>query len=240
MAIAEKNSDAEPRLRPKITIPTDFSTAILFGHADGDGHLAAEQSRDWLIQREFSVTTVVSSATRNYRFWEKLREFDLTDYQLVVTVDLAFRFKAPSESLGHLLSVSDSHPEKQFVIVDHHPIVVPSRPRENLQLIEVKDPYECCLGEPNPELMEVAALCDGAPTAVAPTALLTKRALGVKRAAADFRGVAGDQLLMLIRERRWEFFEQLADEDREMHRTVRGIRRTSSPTSPLLEYARNL
>lgn len=227
-------------MSPTIALPTDFSTAILFGHADGDGHLAAEQSRDWLIQRGFSVTTVVSPATRNYRFWEKLHEIDLSGYQLVVTVNLAFKFKAPSESLSHLLSVSDSHLERQFIVVDHHPLVVPAKPRKNVQLIEVKDPYDCCLGEPSPELMKVAALCDGAPTAVTPTPLLTKRALGVKRAAADFRGVAGDQLLMLIRELRWDFFEQLADEDREMHRTARGIRRTSNRTSPLLEYARNL
>ena len=87
--------------------------------------------------------------------------------------------------------------------------------------------------------MQVAALCDGSPTTVAPTPLLRRRALGVKRAAADVSGVAGDGLLELIRERRWDFFEALAEEDHEMHRSARGIRRSASKTSPLLEYARS-
>ena len=240
MAIAETNPTTRPCLKPEIRLPECLSSAILFGHADADGHLAAEQSRDWLVKRGVSVETVVSSETRNYRFWEKLPKFDLSSYGMVVVVDIAFKFRDPNDSLARLLAVSDQQQHKEFVVIDHHPLALPQEPRQNVQLIEVKDPYDCCLGEPDPELMQVAALCDGAPTAVRPTPLLKRRALGVKRAAADVRGVAGSQLLQLIRERRWEFFEALAQEDREMHRSSRGFRNRLTEPSPLLEFARSL
>ena len=180
----------------------------------------------------------MSAETRNYHFWGKLQKFDLTPYNLVVIVDIAFRFRDPTESLERLLTVADQNQHKQFVAIDHHPFVHPEEPRRNVFLIEVDDPYDCCLGEPDPELMQVAALCDGAPTSIAPTRLLKRRALGVKRAAADVRGIAGETLLRLIRLRRWDFFEALADEDKEMHRSARGMRRHASKASPLLEYAR--
>ena len=227
-------------MKPDIALPKNLSSAILFGHADADGHLAAEQSRDWLVQRGVSVNTVVSAETRNYRFWEKLPNFDLSAYGMIVVVDIAFRFQDPNDSLARLLAVSDREPEKEFVVIDHHPLAPPEEVRQNVHLIEVNDPYDCCLGEPAPELMEVAALCDGAPTAVYPTPLLKRRALGVKRAAADRNGVAGHRLLKLISERRWDFFEALAEEDRDMHRSSRGIRNSSSTSSPLLDYARSL
>ena len=222
-----------------LSILTSLNSAIVFGHADADGHLAAEQTRDYLVDRGITVTTLVSSKTHNYRFWDKLPEFDLSDYELVVFVDIAFRFRDPSESLARLLNVSDRQALKQFIVIDHHPLVLPQNPRRNVLLLEVSDPYECCLGVPDSDLMQVAALCDGSPTTVAPTPLLRRRALGVKRAAADVGGVAGDGLLELIRERRWDFFEALADENHEMHRSARGIRRRSSQTSPLLEDARS-
>lgn len=215
-----------------------LDAAILFGHADADGHLAAEQTRDYLVTEGMSVSTVVSSKTQSFRFWEKLAEFDLSDYNVVVFVDIAFSFRNPEDSLARLLQVSDQQPQQQFIVIDHHPLAQPPSPRENLLLIEVDDPYDCCLGVPSPDLMEVAALCDGSPTAVAPTPRLRRRALGVKRAAADMKGIAGDGLLELIRERDWDFFEALADEDQQMHRSARGIRRASSETSPLLEYAK--
>ena len=219
-------------------MPESVDSAILFGHADADGHLATEQSRAWLAQRGISVTTVVSAATRNHSFWRKLPEFDLSDHGLVVTVDIAFKFRDPRDSLTRLLSVADRQPSKQFIVIDHHPLLRPPKHRQNVQLVEVSDPYHCCLGEPDPELMQVAALSDGGPTAVVPTPLLEKRALGVKRAAADTGGVTGDVLLELVRERRWDFFEALANESRSMHRSARGFRLLSNETSPLLEYAR--
>ena len=227
-------------MKPEIGIPESLSSVILFGHADADGHLAAEQSREWLVQRGLSVNTVVSSETRNYRFWEKLPEFDLSSYGMIVTVDIAFKFRDPDDSLARLLEVSDRQIHKHFVVIDHHRLVLPQVLRQNVQLIEVNDPYDCCLGEPDSELMQVAALCHETETAVQPTALLRKRVLGVKRAAADVGGVAGDRLLKLIRDRRWEFFEALSEEGREMHKSFRGVRNASSKFSPLLDYARSL
>lgn len=227
-------------MKPEIAIPEDLKSAILFGHADADGHLAAEQSRDWLVRRGMDVDVVVSSETWNYNFWKKLPHYELSRYGLVVVVDIAFRFRDPEESLSRLLSVADSEQHVKFVVIDHHPLLEPREPRENVQLVQVDDPYDCCLGEPNPELMQVAALCDGAPTFVQATETLKKRALGVKRAAADLHGVAGHRLLQLIRQRNWEFFEALSEEDSEMHRSTRGRRNSSSTSSPLLNYARNL
>ena len=239
MEIAETNSQAMTRLKSDLNIPTSLGPAIVFGHADADGHLAAEQTRDWLVRLGVDVTTIVSAETRNYRFWSKLPGFDLSNYGIVVFVDIAFDFKDRADSLARLLDVSDRHLQAQFIVVDHHPLARPRIPRQNVQLVEVVDPYDCCLGVPDSELMEVASLCDGAPTSVVPTPVLRKRALGVKRAAADTSGIAGDGLLQLIRERRWDFFEALADEDRQMHLSARGIRRSASTPSPLLEYARS-
>ena len=229
MALTQKDSTTRQDLRLEIGIPTSLSSAVVFGHADADGHLAAEQTRDYLLDRGITATTVVSSKTHNYRFWEKLPEFDLSDYELVVFVDIAFRFRDPSDSLARLMDISDQQAHKQFIVIDHHPLLLPQNPRKNVLLHEVSDPYECCLGAPDSDLMQVAALCDGSPTTVVPTPLLRRRALGVKRAAADVGGVAGDGLLKLIRERRWDFFEALADEDHEMHRSARGIRRPFQP-----------
>ena len=104
----------------------------------------------------------------------------------------------------------------------------------------MNDPFDCCLGEPDPELMKVAAICDGSPTKIIATPQLTRRALGMKRAAADVDGVAGNALLALIHDRQWDFFEALAEEDRTMHLSARGRRRRASKSSPLLEYARSL
>ena len=227
-------------MNSEIRLPSPLGSVILFGHADADGHLAAEQSRDWLVERGAKVTTVVSAETRNFRFWEKLPKFDLSGFTVVAFVDIAFRFRDPGDSLDRLLAVSDRQSQEHFIVIDHHPLVHPSSPRKNVQLVEVSDPYDCCFGSPNPELMQIAALCDGASTSVMPTPLLRKRALGVRRAAADLYGVAGNRLLELIRSRRWDFFEALAEEDQEMHRSARGIRRSSNAVSPLLEYARSL
>ena len=239
MALAKANPSAQRRSKSQVRLQESIRSAIIFGHADGDGHLAAVQTREWLGQRGISATTVVSSETRNYLFWGRLEKFDLANFDLIVFVDIAFRFRDPKHSLDRLLEVSDRQLDKQFIAIDHHPFVHPQSRRDNVRLVDVDDPYNCCLGPPNPELMEVAAICDGSPTTVTPTLKLEKRALGVKRAAADIDGVAGNRLLRLIEERRWDFFEALADEDRELHRSARGIRRRSNDASPLLEYARN-
>ncbi len=222
----------------ELQIPNFVRSAVIFGHADADGHLAAEYTREQLVKRGIQADVVVSPQTRDYRFWGKLSQFRLEYYELIVCIDIAFRFKSPEESLGHLLVVTDRYPDKHFIVVDHHPLLSPRERRNNVTIVEVSDPYECCLGVPDAEVMPVAALCDGSQTAIVPTKTLRRRALGVKRAAADVRGLAGSKLLELIRERRWDFFEALADEGAEMHRSARGFRRRCSEASPVLEEAR--
>ena len=240
MVLTETNPRTQPQSRSDFGIPESVDSAIVFGHADGDGHLAAVQTCEWLARKNVSATTVVSSATSNYLFWGRLHTFDLTGYDLIVIVDIAFRFRDPCESLSKLTDVSDQQPDKQFIAIDHHPFVRPQPPRRNVLFHDVTDPYDCCLGDPDPELMQVAAICDGGPTRVVPTRQLRKRALGVKRAAADVHGVAGEALLELIKQRQWALFESLADEDQRMHLSARGRRRRLSQASPLLDYARSL
>ena len=213
----------------------------MFGHSDADGHLAAQQTDENLESSGIEIgQVVVSPETSGYRFWGRsFTDWDLSPFGLVVVVDIAFRFRDPVESLTSVLAVVDDHPETEFVIVDHHPLPGPDLARGNLLLIEARSAYDCCVGTPSDELMVVAAICDGDADAVRPLVSDTqkKRADGVRRAAADVRGVAGSRLLTLLDRRRWDFFEDLADEPSEYHKRVRGRRTARSLTSPLLEKA---
>ena len=240
MDLTKTNSTSKTRKPVEVEFPPSVQNALIFGHRDADGHLATEQTRDYLVQSGLRVTTVVSPLTHNYRFWKRLPTIDLSSYELVVFVDIAFRFSNPGESLDCLLEVADSQPAKWFIAIDHHPMLHPKTSRDNVDLYEVSDPYDCCLGIPNPDLMALAALCDGSPTRIQRTPGLEKRARGIKRAAADVYGIAGEPLLGLIRQRKWEILEALADEDVAMHRNARGIRRAASQPSPLLQRAKSL
>ena len=215
------------------------SPAIVFGHADADGHLAAEQTRNNLEIAGVRVTKlVVGAETWNYNFWERsfLRQ-NFDEYKLVVAVDIAFNFRDPQKSLTAVLETVDCHPSTQFIIIDHHPLKLPETPRENLWMIEVNSPYRCCIGRPSDELMVLAALCDqsGNSRETKVSTNLRLRATGIRRAAADVHGVAGSGLLRLLRNRRWDFFDALGQEPSEYHQTARGRRRRSSPNSPLLD-----
>ena len=220
-----------------------MSSALIFGHADADGHLAAEQSRTNLEAEGIDVKEViVSPETSSYRFWQggfSARQF--ADDQLVVAVDIAFNFRNPNDSLETLVRTADRHPCTQFLVIDHHPLKKPSKARSNLTLVAVDKVYHCCVGRASDELMVPAAICDGAEKEVASRASpqLKRRAVGVSRAAADVGGVAGDRLLALLRCRRWDFFGALAQEPAMFHVTVRGRRTTRSLASPLLEAARS-
>ena len=219
--------------------PKDKSPALVFGHADADGHLAAEQTRINLEAAGIRVEKlIVGPQTRNYRFWERAfssQEFE--EFRLVVAVDIAFSFRNPSRSLEVVLQTVDTNPFTEFVLIDHHPLQHPEQPRSNLTLVEVDSAYGCCFGQPSDDLMVVAALCDGDKWAVRPLASskLKKRAIGVRRAAADCHGLAGSGLLTLLHNRRWEVFEALAEESPEFHMSARGRRRDCGPQSPVLE-----
>jgi hypothetical protein len=186
----------------------------------------------------FSVEVVISESTRNYTFWASLQSLDLQHYSHVVVVDIAFSFRHPGVSLNELLRVVDSNPTRHFAVVDHHPLLKPSRSRPNLQLVEVGSAYECCVGSPNWDLMFLAALCEKERfTRRVASDQEVQRALGVRRAAADRKGVAGQLLMDRLEHRDWSFFEALAEEPREYHRNVRGRRVGTSLPSPILETA---
>lgn len=213
----------------------------LFGHADGDGHLAVEQSRVNLREKGVvQIRSVVSAATTGARFWERsFRETDFTAFDLVVVVDIAFKFKDPSLSFRAVEETVNRFPRSRFMIIDHHPLPADGEIPANLTLIEASSPYECCFGRPSDELMVVAALCHGDEKAVDGkiNGQAHARALGVRRAAADTHGVAGDGLLGLLRKRDWGFFERLAAEPLHLHQTARGRRKLACPPSPLLNLA---
>ncbi len=219
-----------------------FRKAVVFGHADADGHIAAVQTRANLRKAIPKVDIVVTKDTINYRFWEKaFCDWPFAGYDLVVCVDIAFSFREPTRSLDALLDAAARHPAVQFVVVDHHKLQQPEARVPNLELIETDSVYDCCLGKPSPDLMVVAAICDGDSESVSDliTWKYQKRALGVRRAAADVSGLAGPQLLSLIENQSWDFFEDLAEEAPSLHRSARGRRINSLPSSPLLEAAKN-
>ena len=213
------------------------SPALVLGHADADGYLAAEQTRRNLTKANIRVSrVVVSRQTASFRFWEQsFPKMNLDEYHLVVSVDIAFSFKSPRDSLDAVIATCRSHPEILFIIIDHHPLLKPNRQPSNLRLIDVNSVYECCLGAPSSELMAVASICDGG-VVVSPKHVRRrhlKRALGLKRAVAD-SNLAGDRLLALLRQRRWRILEALAEEPPEFHKIVRGRRSSLGFASPLL------
>ncbi len=220
--------------RTQLLLP---SPALVFGHSDADGYLAAEQTRRNLKKAKVGVSrVVVSRETANYHFWEEsFSKMGFDEYRSVIAVDLAFSFKSPHESLQAVLTICRRYPATQFMIIDHHPLQTPRTPLANLSLISVKRVYDCCFGTPSDEFMAVASICDGG-VIVSPPYLRArhlKRALGLKRAVAD-ANLCGEKLLGLLRQRRWSFFEALAEEPPEFHRAFRGRRTSTSFASPLL------
>lgn len=216
------------------------SPALLFGHADADGHLATEQTRRNLKRAGVKVSQVViSPETASFRFWtDYFPRVDFVKHGLVVTVDLAFSFKNPRESLSAVVKTVRSNPSTQFIILDHHPLLNPNQMPANLRLVSVDRVYDCCLGIATDDFMAVASICDGGVIVSSGRAREShmKRAVGLRRAAAE-KQLNGDPLLRLLRQKKWSFFEALADEPAEYHRTVRGRRSSRGFASPLLQAA---
>ena len=88
--------------------------------------------------------------------------------------------------------------------------------------------------------MITASICDRDEAPVAN--FITRRhrlwARGVARAAADRENLAGEKLLRLLSDDRWDLLEQIADETPEHHRTVRGRRVRGLNVSDALATAR--
>ncbi len=215
--------------------------AIVFAHADGDGHLAAVQTMENLDKEGIEIIDVVvdPTATGSYRFWEQhFGICELGDADLVVVVDIMFNARNPISSYHALAARVAAEPDRQFVVIDHHPVSqLPASPH-NLDIRFVRSVYACCYGDPS-ELMLLAAICDHdeQPVKARLTDLHKKRAKGVKRAVTDYPGLAGKPTLKLIGDRAWAVFETLADEPAEFHRTMYGRRTKRDSQSPLLQVA---
>lgn len=216
---------------------------LIFGHADGDGHLSAVRSKQNVLSDGAASCDLVvePSLTQSYRFWERgFQDADLGAADLVIGVDIMLNFRNPVRSIDAIAARAVQEPGRQFVLIDHHPVEnLPSLP-ENVALYFTPTVFGCCYGPPD-ELMIIAAICDRDERPVEDLILPIHRhrALGISRAAVDFGGVSGPGLLGLIESKRWDVVEALADEPREAHRTVRGRRPKSVETSPALSNARD-
>lgn len=217
--------------------------ALVVGHADGDGHLAAEQSRRNLLSAGFARVDVLVDPriTAGHRFWDRyLGGLALGDADLIVFVDLMFSPSDPVASFEALSRRARSEPGRRFKVVDHHPVTdLPPTP-PNLSIEFTREVFRCCQGKPS-ELMLIASVCDRdeAPVEHLLSDHHRRMAVGVQRAAADRHGLAGRGLLRLLRQNRWDVLGQLADDASEFHRRVRGVRPQSLPPSAALEQARS-
>lgn len=213
---------------------------LLFAHSDGDGHLAAEQSRRNLIDAGMDVRLVVDpQTTRSWRFWtQHLAGVDFGDAETVYFVDIMFGPKDPLGSYHALCARARSEPERHFVFIDHHAVPgLPAAPR-NLEIRFVDSVYRCCVGAPS-ELMVVASICDAdeAPVRDQITEQHRRRARGLNRAVTERALLAGTPVLNLLKCGYWNALEQLAEEPAAYHRTMYGNRIEKEPSSPLLQMA---
>lgn len=218
-----------------------MTKAIVFGHADGDGHIAAVQSAENLSAENIDVQDIVvdPNLTRNFRFWEhtfKCHDFGSAD--LIVVVDIMLNPRDPLRSFEVLTDRASEDVNRRFVVIDHHPVEgLPCAPK-NVEIKFSDCVYNCCYGIPS-ELMLIAAICDKDERLIESKISDThrKRALGISRAVSDRMALAGATTIRLIEDRAWSVFEQLADEPASFHRTFYGNRVLKKPESPMLQLA---
>lgn len=219
---------------------------LILGHADGDGYLAAEQSRRNVVQGGASDCQIIvhPRVTGGYRFWERhLAELELGNADLVIFVDIMFHRKNPDDSFARLCEKARMHPHVEFAVIDHHPQFIPedrSQAPANLSIQPVATAYECCFGEPSDELMVPAALCEKEEEIIKDKISDRDRvrAIGVARAAADRGGLAGEKLIQILASADWALLEAIGQEDANEHRFVRGVRPKNDPPSRALAEAR--
>lgn len=225
-----------------ISVDPKGRRVLIFGHADGGGHLAAEQSRKNLEKDGALNCEVIVDPrlTRGYRFWERtLPHFDLGEHELILIVDLMLNPKEPKRSFDALADRATRERDRFFVVINHRLSKKVPRPPSNVFFTFTPTAFLCCYGLPS-DLMVMAAICEGDDDSVKHliTPVLRKRAFGVSRAAADIAGLAGEQLMVLIQAGRWDLIESLADDPPEAHRRVRGVRVADVPPSLALTTAR--
>lgn len=212
--------------------------AIIFSHADADGHVIAVQSKRNLIKAGYDIIDVVVDPvlTRNYKFWEDhFQAADFGDSDHVFIFDIMLNSKNPTSSLEAIANRAISERDRKFSIIDHHPVDLHLELPGNVSLQLVDAVYECCYGEPS-ELMYLAAICDKEAASVRDriSEWHLKVAKGIHRAVTDRKRIAGRILLELIETGKWQVFTDLADEPDSLHRTIYGNRILESRESPAL------
>ncbi len=214
---------------------------LVVGHADADGHLAAELSRRNALKMGARRCEVFIDRrlTAGYRMWrDRLWDIPVDGTDTVIFVDIMFDPEVPRDSAGALIELARKNPEKTFIVIDHHPVLgLPALP-QNLGIWFTPAVYTCCFGPPS-WIMVVASICDHDEVPI--TSLIDDkmrlRALGVERAVADSE-LSGKKLLRLLEENRWDLIELLAKESSSFHTRVRGRRISKQPMSMGLAQAR--
>lgn len=214
-------------------------SVLVVGHADADGHLIAEQVRRnlSLIER-FDVSVVVDpQRTKDHKAWTRLDELtEIEDADIVFFVDLMFAPMSFDEEAKALVAFVNQHSDKQFFLVDHHPL--PLRylsAADNLRVMYRPDVFECAIG-PRSGMMVVAALCEGQASKVADIRepIHDVLATAMRRAAAIGGDLPGEKLLALLHNDCWSDLARLGEDDKSLHYLPRGRRPLNQPRSEAL------
>lgn len=215
-------------------------SVLVVGHADADGHLITEQvRRNLALINAFDVKTVVDPArTKDHKSWTKLDTItEIADADFVFFVDLMFASTTLAEEADALVEFVNDHPEKNFFLIDHHPLPLRRlEEAENLRAIYRPEVFECAIG-PRSGIMVVAALCENQGSKVADIKgpIHETLALGMRRAAALGGELPGEKLLALLKSDCWPALSDLGKDDREFHRLPRGRRPVNQPRSEALK-----
>jgi hypothetical protein len=215
---------------------------LVVGHADGDGHLIAEQVRRNLSLLPKSQVSVVVDPrrTQGHQAWlhlDRIPELEAAD--VVFFVDLMFSPFAFDEESDALIEYASSRPQVRFYVIDHHPLPLArllSVP--NIRTAYRPDVYECAVG-PRSGMMVLAAICERQKEGVADVRKPHHDVLarGVRRAAAPGGSLAGGPLMELLKADRWDVIYALGEDDDVYHRLVRGRRVSNSPKSKVFAAA---
>jgi len=213
---------------------------LIVSHADADGHLIAEQTRRNLdLIPCFEVSTFVDpQITKDHGVWSKLGSIpEVEGADIVLFVDLMFAPTSFAAEATALVDFVRAYPEKQFFLVDHHPL--PFRRLEaapNLRVAYRPDVFECTVG-PRSGMMVVAAICEKQNALVADIKVKSHELLasGMRRAAALGGPLPGEKLLSLLQHDSWDELAQLGSEDKNEHYLPRGRRPAGSVLSAALK-----
>jgi hypothetical protein len=217
-----------------------MKSVLVISHADGDGHVIAEQVRRNLAAvPTFDIATIVDPIrTRDHKTWTHLDAIPEIDAaEIIFFVDLMFAPMSFAAEADALVDFVTKRPTKQFFVLDHHPLPLRRLYRApNLRPVYRPDVFDCTFGAAS-HLMVLAALLESQPSRVKAEkshddVILAR---GIKRAAAPGGPLVGEKLLALIRHERWNELADLGRDDARFHRLPRGRRPIGDPLSVVLQ-----